>query len=136
MSYETRFPWHRKTMNTSQAFPAIRQTVLDTTDARALAEFYRQLLGLEYRPGDESPPRGLPDPNGRDWLVLRSTKGEAKLALQQVEDLPEATWPEGPRPQQLHLDLTVTKRVLLFRRGGLRLSRPTLAAFLCSVRDP
>ncbi|MFC4631866.1 VOC family protein [Promicromonospora alba] len=29
--------------------PRIRQVVLDTTDARALAEFYRQLFGLSYR---------------------------------------------------------------------------------------
>ena len=29
------------------------------------------------------------------------------MAFQQVAELPEATWPEGPHPQQLHLDLTV-----------------------------
>ena len=40
--------------------PRIRQVVLDTTDARALAEFYRELFGLAYRPGDEPPP----DPGG------------------------------------------------------------------------
>jgi hypothetical protein len=33
--------------------PTLRSVVLDTTDARGLAEFYRQLLGYEYRPGDE-----------------------------------------------------------------------------------
>jgi hypothetical protein len=27
-------------------FPTLRQTVLDATDVRALAEFYRQLLGF------------------------------------------------------------------------------------------
>ena len=37
--------------------PRLRQTVLDTEDPRGLAEFYRVLLGLSYRPGDE-PPRG------------------------------------------------------------------------------
>ena len=31
-------------MDNEQAFPVIRQTVLDTTDPRHLAEFYRQLL--------------------------------------------------------------------------------------------
>ncbi len=84
--------------------PRARQVVLDTTDARALAEFYRQLLGLRYRPGDEPPAAGEPDERGRDWLVLR---GEMQLAFQQVELLPPATWPTGPHPQQLHLDLTV-----------------------------
>jgi hypothetical protein len=29
------------------------------------------------------------------------------VAFQQVPDLPAATWPEGPRPQMLHLDTTV-----------------------------
>lgn len=31
--------------------PAVRQVVLDTTDARALAEFYRALLGLRSSRG-------------------------------------------------------------------------------------
>src|SRR4030088_794582 len=35
--------------------PLFRQVVLDGTDARQLAEFYRQLLGWQYRPGDELP---------------------------------------------------------------------------------
>jgi catechol 2,3-dioxygenase-like lactoylglutathione lyase family enzyme len=89
------------------AFPRLRQTVLDTTDARALAEFYRQLLGLRYRPGDEPPADGQPDPRGQDWLVLRDDAGRPCLAFQQVADLPPSTWPDRGIPQQLHLDLTV-----------------------------
>jgi catechol 2,3-dioxygenase-like lactoylglutathione lyase family enzyme len=88
-------------------FPRLLQVVLDTTDARGLAEFYRQLLGLRYRPGDEPPDPGEPDPQGADWLVLRDLDGTNRLAFQQVAELPEATWPEGPHPQMLHLDLTV-----------------------------
>ncbi len=34
--------------------------MLDAEDARALAEFYRYLLGLRYRPGDEVSWRGSP----------------------------------------------------------------------------
>jgi hypothetical protein len=94
-------------MDIAQAFPVIRQTVLDTTDPRRLAEFYRLLLGLRYRPGDEPPTPGQPDPNGQDWLVLKSTGGGATLAFQKVAEFPEATWPDGPVPQQLHLDTTV-----------------------------
>lgn len=93
-------------MNQDQTLPEIGQVVLDCTDARALAEFYRQLLGLQYRQGDEPPPDGEPDPAGQDWLVLRNPGG-TQLAFQQVAELPEATWPEGPIPQMLHLDLTV-----------------------------
>jgi hypothetical protein len=94
-------------MDNEQAFPVIRQTVLDTTDPRRLAEFYRQLFGLRYRPGDEPPGPGQPDPKGQGWLVLRSSAGGAALAFQKVGELPGATWPDGPVPQQLHLDTTV-----------------------------
>ena len=84
-------------------FPVIRQVVLDTTDVRGLAEFYRELFGLTYRRGDEPPAGGEPD---KDWLVLRGGGG-CELAFQEVELLAPATWPEGPVPQQLHLDTTV-----------------------------
>lgn len=94
-------------MEAERGFPELRQVVLDCTDARALAEFYRQLLGLRYRPGDEPPAAGEPDPAGRDWLVLRDSAGANLVAFQQVAKLAEATWPQGPVPQQLHLDLTV-----------------------------
>jgi catechol 2,3-dioxygenase-like lactoylglutathione lyase family enzyme len=95
-----------------QGFPKLLQVVLDATDARELAEFYRRLLGLRYRPGDEPPAPGQPDPQGQDWLVLR-TAGGAQVAFQQVPALPKATWPEGPVPQQLHLDLSVPTRAEL-----------------------
>src|SRR5437764_4417133 len=89
------------------SFPTLRSMVLDTTDARRLAEFYRQLLGFEYRTGDESPPSGQSDPRGQDWLVLVDSAGSVRLAFQQVEQLPPSTWPESGVPQQLHLDLSV-----------------------------
>jgi catechol 2,3-dioxygenase-like lactoylglutathione lyase family enzyme len=82
------------------AVPTVRQVVLDCEDVRSLAEFYRELLDLHYRPGDEQP---APD---EDWLVLRNPGG-VQLAFQQVASLPRPTWPEGARPQMLHLDLTV-----------------------------
>ena len=94
-------------MQGARGFPTLRQVVLDGTDVRVLAEFYRQLLGLWYRPGDEPPPAGEPDPQGKDWLVLCDPAGGTQVAFQQVASLAEATWPEGPVPQQLHLDLTV-----------------------------
>ena len=87
--------------------PRILQTVLDTEDPRGLAEFYRVLLGLSYRPGDEPPAPGEPAPRGEDWLVLVDGAGGRGLAFQRVESLPPPTWPEGSRPQMLHLDTTV-----------------------------
>lgn len=82
----------------------LRQVVLDTEDVRGLAEFYRVLLGLTYRPGDDPPPPQEPD--DADWLVLRGDDALA-LAFQQVEHAPRSTWPEPGQAQMLHLDLTV-----------------------------
>jgi len=87
-------------------YPQLLHTVLDTTRARELAEFYRELLGLRYRPGDEPPADGAAD--DADWLVLTDADGTRKLAFQQVDSLPRTTWPEHDVPMQLHLDLTVS----------------------------
>lgn len=87
--------------------PRLAQTVLDTTDPRGLAEFYRQLLDLAYRPGDDPPPAGQADPLGQDWLVLRDRAGARALAFQKVDRLRPSTWPDDQVPQQLHLDTTV-----------------------------
>lgn len=94
-------------------FPHLRQVVLDTTDARGLAEFYRRLLGFAYRPGDEPPGPGQDDERGRDWLVLRDPAGELGIAFQQVAALRETTWPEDEVPQQMHFDMTVPTRAEL-----------------------
>jgi catechol 2,3-dioxygenase-like lactoylglutathione lyase family enzyme len=82
-------------------FPRLLHTVIDTTDVRGLAEFYRELLGLTYRPGDETPTEG------EDWLVLRDGAGSNLLAFQLVERLERTTWPDPAVPMQLHLDFTV-----------------------------
>lgn len=86
----------------------LHQVVLDSTDIRGLAEFYRSLLGLVYGPGDEPPQAGRADERGQDWLVLRTADGTPRLAFQHVDRLTPPTWPDGPVPQQLHLDLSVT----------------------------
>lgn len=91
-------------------YPTIRQVVLDTTDPRGLAEFYRELFGMRYRDGDEPPGPGEPDPLGQDWLVLRDRDGGVGLSFQHADVLPEPTWPEDGVPQQLHLDTTVATR--------------------------
>jgi catechol 2,3-dioxygenase-like lactoylglutathione lyase family enzyme len=87
-------------------YPQLLHTAIDTTDARGLAEFYRQLLGLQYRPGDEPPADGVAD--DADWLVLVDSNGSRKLAFQQVERLERTTWPRHDVPMQMHLDFTVS----------------------------
>lgn len=111
--------------------PELCQIVIDTTDARGTAEFWRQLLGLVYRPGHEPPPAGQDDVAGRDWLNLFERDGSPRLAFQQVASLPPTTWPEDTVPQQLHLDLMVDDRAdldavhdrVLALGGRLRLDR-------------
>jgi catechol 2,3-dioxygenase-like lactoylglutathione lyase family enzyme len=111
--------------------PRLRQVVLDSTDARRSAEFWRQLLGLVYRPGHEPPAADGDDPAGRDWLNLRTADGTACIAIQQVEQLSRSTWPAPDVSQQLHLDLSVPDKTsldqaheLVLRLGGaLRLDR-------------
>ena len=94
-------------------FPVLRQVVLDTTDARQLAEFYRQLLGYTYRAGDEPPTEGEPDEKAMDWLVLCAPDAVNRIAFQPVTRLVAPTWPRDEVPQQFHLDLTVpTVRIL------------------------
>ena len=94
-------------------YPRLLHTVLDTTDCRGLAEFYRELLGLSYRPGDEPPTDGSVD--DADWLVLVDSRGARKLAFQQVDSLTPTTWPSHDVPMQLHVDFTVTSAAELER---------------------
>jgi len=86
-------------------YPELLHTAIDARDCRGLAEFYRELLGLHYRAGDEPPTDGRPD--DADWLVLLDTDGGRALAFQQVERLERTTWPTHDVPMQMHLDLTV-----------------------------
>jgi catechol-2,3-dioxygenase len=76
-------------------------TALDATDVRGLAEFYRELLGVSYRPGDETPEEG------EDWLVLVDGDGRRVLAFQRVPKLARPDWPAHDVPKQMHLDFTV-----------------------------
>lgn len=86
-------------------YPVLMHTALDATDCRGLAEFYRVLLGLRYRLGDEPPTDGSED--DADWLVLLDAGGARVLAIQQVDELRRSTWPSHEVPMQLHLDFRV-----------------------------
>ena len=86
-------------------FPRLMHTAIDTTDCRGLAEFYRKLLGLRYRPGHEPPADGPDDP---EWLVLVDSEGRRALGFQHVDRLEPTTWPEHDVPMQMHLDLSVS----------------------------
>ncbi|QQS01133.1 MAG: VOC family protein [Austwickia sp.] len=93
-------------------YPDLLHTVIDGEDIRTLAEFYRHLLGLVYRPGDEVPAGGEDD---ADWLVLTDPDGTRCLAFQQTAQVTPTTWPDPTVPMQLHLDFTVADREALER---------------------
>src|SRR6266700_1940513 len=82
-------PRRRSRRPQMSAYPVLMHTALDATDCRGLAEFYRQFLGLRYRPGDEIPADGSDDDS--DWLVLLDPAGRRVFAFQEVR-------PSGDRP--------------------------------------
>ncbi|WP_405094715.1 VOC family protein [Micromonospora sp. NBC_01412] len=78
----------------------LRSTVIDCPDPRALAAFYAELLGLSVAEEDSE---------GDEWVVLGGPVGRhPRLAFQQAPDLRPPAWPDPERPQQLHLDVTVS----------------------------
>lgn len=103
--------------------PRLLHTVLDAVDVRAEAEFWRELLGRAYRPGDEAA--------GADWLVLLDGGGGRGLAIQEVEAVTPTRWPAPGHPSVSHLDTTVATREeldaaherVLALGGELRLDR-------------
>ncbi len=77
------------------SYPAI-----DCPDPLALAEFYSKLSGLEMEPlGDF-------DPEKVTWYCLLQD-GKETICFQKINNYVPPTWPEGPVPQQMHLDFYV-----------------------------
>ena len=79
----------------------LRNLVVDCTDPRGMAEFYRVLLRWEYLPGHETD-----DPDGDDWLVLEGP-GRLRLAFARVPELTPTSWPRPAQPARVHLDFPV-----------------------------
>ena len=66
---------------------------LDSADPVRLADFYRQLLGLEIMFQSD------------DFIALSGAK--VLLTVQRVTDHQPPSWPGGDIPKQLHLELAV-----------------------------
>lgn len=86
-------------------YPVLLHTAIDAQDCRGLAEFYRQLLGLHYREGEEPPTDGTPD--DADWLVLFDDGGNRVVTVQQKKNTTPPTWPSEQVPMQMHMDFKV-----------------------------
>jgi predicted enzyme related to lactoylglutathione lyase len=76
------------------AVARMRSVVLDCPDPRALADFYRELVGGEITHADD------------EWVSLRDG-AQVILSFQRVALHRPPDWPAGDPPQQLHLDVTV-----------------------------
>jgi catechol-2,3-dioxygenase len=72
----------------------IRAVVLDCPDPRALAEFYRQLVGGEVTYADD------------EWVNLRDG-AQVVLSFQRAEGYRAPSWPAAQPGQQFHIDVTV-----------------------------
>lgn len=90
--------------HTVLGMPRLDLVVLDCPDPRALGQFYAKILGWGIESADD------------DWVTLEPPGGgiseehpggHVSLAFQKVENHQPPTWPEGPRPQQFHLDFAV-----------------------------
>lgn len=86
-------------------FPILMHTAIDAPDCRHLAEFYRELLGLQYRPCDEPPADDSKD--DADWLVLVDSQGQRVLTVQEKTDMVRPTWPSEEVSMQMHMDFRV-----------------------------
>jgi hypothetical protein len=87
----------RERPGTVLVMPAIarmRAVVLDCPDPRALAEFYRALVGGEITYADDG------------WVNLRDG-GNVLLSFQRASDYQAPDWPSAERGQQFHIDVTV-----------------------------
>ena len=110
-------------------YPVLLHTAIDAKDCRALGEFYRELLGMHYRAGEEPPTDGSPD--DADWLVLINDDGHRVSTIQQKGDTTPPTWPPEQVPMQMHMDFRVRTTDDLERhrvrfprnREGFRLGR-------------
>ena len=76
-------------------------SAIDCADPINLANFYSSITGLKVDVTTESTDSNIV------WVELKDNQGIPKLAFQKVANYKAPTWPEGPIPQQLHLDFAV-----------------------------
>ncbi len=76
-------------------------SAIDCVDPVNLAEFYSSITGLKVDSTTENTNSDIV------WVELKDSQGIPKLAFQKVANYKAPTWPEGPIPQQIHLDFAV-----------------------------
>ena len=76
-------------------------SAIDCADPINLANFYSSITGLKVDITTENTDSNIV------WVELKDNQGIPKLAFQKVSNYKAPTWPEGPIPQQLHIDFAV-----------------------------
>jgi len=76
-------------------------SAIDCADPINLANFYSSITGIKVDVATENTYSNIV------WVELKDNQGIPKLAFQKVSNYKAPTWPEGPIPQQLHLDFAV-----------------------------
>ena len=76
-------------------------SAIDCADPINLANFYSSITGLKVDITTENTDSNIV------WVELKDNQGIPKLAFQKVANYKAPTWPEGPIPQQLHIDFAV-----------------------------
>ena len=75
-------------------------TAIDCPDPVALANFYAKITEFEVVIAHN-------DIDGKPLWVELVDNGKTRIAFQRVKNYVKPTWPEGPIPQQAHLDFDV-----------------------------
>ena len=68
-------------MEQERGYPELRQVVIDCRNARASAEFYRQLLGFVYKAGHEPQPDGDADASDKGLAEPSGCPGHHQLGI-------------------------------------------------------
>ena len=93
-------------------------SAIDCADPINLANFYSSITGLKVDITTENTDSNIV------WVELKDNQGIPKLAFQKVANYKAPTWPEGPIPQQLHLDFAVKNldetEIELFKIGAIK----------------
>ena len=80
--------------------PRLHLVVLDCPEPFELATFYAALTGI---PVETWPGHAPEDMAGIDLVHI----SEPSLSFERVRDFTPPSWPDGPVPQQIHLDFVV-----------------------------
>lgn len=91
-------------------------TMLDCPDPIALAQFYAEVTGTQIA--------HVVEKDGHPHWVMIGADGRALLAFQRVPSHVAPTWPDGPVPQQMHIDIDVADldeaEVFVLARGATK----------------